>query len=60
MSESHKSSRERIYDRRADLIVRVTTIGGDRLILHGEIQGGNQAKMAVRLLRYLTDFPPPQ
>ncbi|MGH8499253.1 MAG: hypothetical protein ACRERV_10670 [Methylococcales bacterium] len=51
-----ESSKERIEDRRADLVARVTTLDGETFILHIEIQNTNQAKIPVRMLRYLTDI----
>ena len=47
---------QRIEDRRADLVARVTPIQGDPFILHLEIQNNNDPQMAVRMLRYLSDI----
>ncbi|MGH8559926.1 MAG: hypothetical protein ACRESZ_21235, partial [Methylococcales bacterium] len=51
-----ESVNERIEDRRADLVARVTTAGGETFILHIEIQNDNQAKIPLRMLRYLSDI----
>jgi predicted transposase YdaD len=47
---------QRIEDRRADLVAKVTPARGDPFILHLEIQNANDGQMAVRMLRYLTDI----
>ncbi len=47
---------QRIEDRRADLVARVTPAQGDPFVLHLEIQNANDGQMPVRMLRYLTDI----
>ena len=47
---------QRIEDRRADLVARVTPIQGEPFILHLEIQNNNDPQMAMRMLRYLSDI----
>ncbi|MGH8558478.1 MAG: Rpn family recombination-promoting nuclease/putative transposase [Methylococcales bacterium] len=51
-----ESSNQRMEDRRADLVARVTTADGETFILHIEIQNANEVRMPVRMLRYLTDI----
>ena len=52
LNEEH----QRIEDRRADLVVRATEPGGDRFLLHIEIQNGNDPAMPLRMMRYYTDI----
>lgn len=47
---------QRIEDRRADLVAKVTPARGAPFILHLEIQNANDGQMPVRMLRYLTDI----
>lgn len=47
---------QRIEDRRADLVAKVTPVQGEPFILHLEIQNDNDGQMAVRMLRYLSDL----
>ncbi len=46
---------QRIEERRADIVVKVTE-AGRTYILHIEIQNNNQSIMPVRMLRYKTDL----
>lgn len=62
--ELFETSQQRIEDRHADpsarlrtgLVARVKLVDGETFILHIEIQNNNQARMPVRMLRYLTDI----
>lgn len=47
---------QRIEERRADLVAKVTPAQGEPFILHLEIQNANDGQMGVRMLRYLTDI----
>jgi len=51
-----ETEQQRIEDRRADLLARVSDEGGQPFILHLEIQNQNQKNMPDRMLRYLTDI----
>ncbi len=46
---------QRVEERRADLLAKVSQPGGETLALHIEIQNANQAIMPARMLRYLSD-----
>lgn len=51
-----ETAQQRIEERRADLVARVTLLNGGAFILHIETQNNNDPKMPVRMLRYLTDI----
>lgn len=51
-----ETEQQRIEDRRADLLARVSDSDGKAFILHIEIQNQNQKDMPDRMLRYLTDI----
>ncbi len=51
-----ETEQQRIEDRRADLLARVSDNTGKVSILHIEIQNQNQQDMPDRMLRYLTDI----
>ena len=55
-AELLSTEEQRIEDRRADLVAKVTPARGDPFILHLEIQNANDGQMPVRMLRYLTDI----
>jgi hypothetical protein len=55
-AELLSTEEQRIEDRRADLVAKVTTAQGEPFILHLEIQNANDGQMALRMLRYLTDL----
>nr|VFJ76283.1 MAG: Predicted transposase YdaD [Candidatus Kentron sp. FW] len=46
----------RIEDRRADLVVKLRERGRETFLLHIEIQNNNDATMAPRMMRYMTDI----
>nr|VFJ76274.1 MAG: hypothetical protein BECKFW1821C_GA0114237_11024 [Candidatus Kentron sp. FW] len=46
----------RIEDRRADLVVKLRERGREPFLLHIEIQNNNDATMALRMMRYMTDI----
>jgi hypothetical protein len=46
---------QRIEERRADLLAKVSLPDGLPFLLHIEIQNDNQAQMPARMLRYLSD-----
>jgi predicted transposase/invertase (TIGR01784 family) len=51
------TEKQRIEDRRADLVVRVRNKGSQQAyLLHIEIQNHNDKTMALRMLRYYTDI----
>jgi predicted transposase YdaD len=55
--ELMETEQQRVEDRRADLVARVRPRdGGAAYVLHIEIQNNNDATMAWRMLRYLTDI----
>lgn len=54
--ELFETSQQRIEERHADLVAWVKLVDGETFILHIEIQNNNQARMPVRMLRYLTDI----
>lgn len=47
---------QRVEDRRADLVAKVSDGQNPPFILHIEIQNQNHAQMPLRMLRYLTDI----
>jgi len=49
------TEKQRIEDRHADLVARVTDTAGQAFILHIEIQNHNDPLMPPRMLRYLAD-----
>jgi len=49
------TEKQRIEDRRADLVARATDKSGQTFILHIEIQNHNDPLMPRRMLRYLAD-----
>lgn len=49
------TEKQRVEDRRADLMARVTDMTGQVFILHIEIQNHNDPLMPQRMLRYLAD-----
>lgn len=49
------TEQQRVEDRRADVVARVTQ-PGETFILHIEIQNNNDANMPLRMLRYYTDI----
>lgn len=52
-----ETQRQRVEERRADLVIRTVRRGEtQQQILHIEIQGQNQADMPVRMMRYYTDI----
>ncbi len=52
-----ETEKQRIEDRRADLVARVQdTKTGNPYLLHIEIQNDNNTKMPLRMLRYYTDI----
>ncbi len=52
-----ETEKQRIEDRRADLVARVQdTKTGKPYLLHIEIQNDNNSKMPLRMLRYYTDI----
>ena len=55
-AELLSTGEQRIEDRRADLVAKVTPTTGDPFILHLEIQNANDGQMAARMLRYRTDL----
>ena len=50
------TEKQRIEDRRADLVARVKDTSGQIFILHIEIQNANDPLMPKRMLRYLADL----
>lgn len=50
-----ETEQQRVEDRRADLVV-LALHRGKELLFHVEIQNSNDARMPVRMLRYLTDL----
>ncbi|ASF46341.1 RpnC/YadD family protein [Methylovulum psychrotolerans] len=55
-AELIETEQQRLEDRRADLLARVSDHSGKTFILHIEIQNQNQTDMPDRMLRYLTDI----
>ena len=52
-----ETEKQRIEDRRADLVARVKDTGSDeRYLLHIEIQNSNDSQMPLRMMRYYTDI----
>jgi predicted transposase YdaD len=51
-----ETSHQRIEDRHADLVGKVSMPGEPPFLLHIEIQNYNEAHMPVRMLRYLSDL----
>ena len=52
-----ETEKQRIEDRRADLVARVKDTGSDeRYLLHIEIQNSNDRQMPLRMMRYYTDI----
>ena len=51
-----ETQNQRVEDRRADLVARIRGGDGSEFLLHAEIANNNQAKLPLRMLRYLTDI----
>ncbi len=52
-----ETQHQRVEERRADIVVRVSETGSGRsYILHIEIQNNNNAIISARMLRYLSDI----
>ena len=51
-----ETSRQRVEQRHADLVARVTETGGNKYILHIEVQNDNDPSMNARMLRYKLDI----
>jgi predicted transposase YdaD len=51
-----ETQRQRVEERRADLLAKVALPDGQPLLLHIEIQNGNEPQMPCRMMRYLSDI----
>lgn len=51
-----ETEQQRIEERRADLVAKAMLPSGETILLHIEIQNGNDPTMPFRMLRYLTDI----
>lgn len=51
-----ETQNQRIEDRRADLVARMRSSGGDEFLLHVEIANNNRTDMPLRMLRYYSDI----
>jgi hypothetical protein len=51
-----ETPKQRVEDRRADLVALMRASSGQELLLHVEIANNNGADMPVRMLRYYTDI----
>jgi len=51
-----ETENQRVEERRADLLAKVSSPTGEKFLLHIEIQNGNDLTMPFRMLRYLSDI----